>query len=916
MSTLTQVKAAIDAAPAVLAVATASILGNGVDRARATPGAYALSGGSNKGFAFNHDELSDSGAFYEGNANLRVRDMETTGSSYVSGVLYAGGLLMLADADSNNLSGPAISNVQRLLNHAVQMPKLQLNTVGNGYVQWSSGTLACATDIEIYFRDSAIKNTIDMSGGIALTDGQSAYVYLNPDSSVTVPVTIGTTLPTAQNAFRLCTRFGTNLVFFNGAVLIDGETARLGSDGSSTTAVGDSPVRRSSAGDFAAHDVTVNKLLAASGSGKGLDVVSAGDLYLGASVGANTLYLGGASSTVRAVGDLVVAGNLTVQGTTTTLNTATLDVEDTNVTVNKGGDNTSAQGAGLTVDRTGTKGSFVYDSTKATRFKIGDLASEVEIADISTAQALTNKTIVPGSNTISLTSAHILVGSGGGAAADVAMTGDVTIGNTGVTAIGSNKVTLGQMAQVATATFLGRTSSSTGNVEALTVTQATAMLNAFVGDGGGGGTKGLVPAPASGDAAAGKYLKADGSFSVPPGTGGTPIVDSKQLGNLGLSVTASGNILTIALKQADGATNPASGSGAVTVAMRDYTTKGKVNQRSVTSALSLAISSGTTLGFVASQLSTLYVYLVDTDGAGTMALAASSVLWDDTAPIDTFYPESGTTDQWYSNVADALDADSFGFAYPTNAAVQFTSVQSSGLALATNYYFSNLDTSPGIENVLLSIAPGGAQYTGGSTTTTLVTHVADGRMVVAQNTIQGGGSPFRLIGRVLFDAGLATPGLWITPTYVNVGNQVAAAGDSSIGARFHSYSSGIGTAGSPTQIVFTTRDYDTVGAMYGGTAYVVQQSGLYQVNASLLQSAGTTAVNTATDIQIRKNGNAYSEVKGYFSGATDTTSTTVPDTIQCSQFDVITIYAGNAGTSPSVTANAAANYVSIRRLGP
>lgn len=38
----------------------------------------------------------------------------------------------------------------------------------------------------------------------------------------------------------------------------------------------------------------------------------------------------------------------------------------------------------------------------------------------------------------------------------------------------------------------------------------------FVGDSGAGGTKGLVPAPAAGDAAAGKFLNAAGGFSVPP----------------------------------------------------------------------------------------------------------------------------------------------------------------------------------------------------------------------------------------------------------------------------------------------------------------------------------------------------------------------------------------------------------------
>jgi hypothetical protein len=41
----------------------------------------------------------------------------------------------------------------------------------------------------------------------------------------------------------------------------------------------------------------------------------------------------------------------------------------------------------------------------------------------------------------------------------------------------------------------------------------------MVGDSGSGGKAGNVPAPAAGDAAAGKFLKADGTFAVPSGSG-------------------------------------------------------------------------------------------------------------------------------------------------------------------------------------------------------------------------------------------------------------------------------------------------------------------------------------------------------------------------------------------------------------
>ena len=57
------------------------------------------------------------------------------------------------------------------------------------------------------------------------------------------------------------------------------------------------------------------------------------------------------ANTGEVTGDLTVSGNLTVNGTTTTLNTATLDVEDKNITLNYGAGDTSstANGAGITI---------------------------------------------------------------------------------------------------------------------------------------------------------------------------------------------------------------------------------------------------------------------------------------------------------------------------------------------------------------------------------------------------------------------------------------------------------------------------------------------------------------------------------------------------------------------------------------
>lgn len=98
--------------------------------------------------------------------------------------------------------------------------------------------------------------------------------------------------------------------------------------------------------------------------------------------------------------------------------------------------------------------------------------------------------------------------------------GDITVSGSGTAwAIDNDVVTNAKLANVATATFKGRTTAGTGDPEDLTATQATALLNNVVGDSGSGGTKGLVPAPASGDAAANKFLKADGTWTAPSGSG-------------------------------------------------------------------------------------------------------------------------------------------------------------------------------------------------------------------------------------------------------------------------------------------------------------------------------------------------------------------------------------------------------------
>lgn len=126
-----------------------------------------------------------------------------------------------------------------------------------------------------------------------------------------------------------------------------------------------------------------------------LDVAAAGAFTAFGSVGANNLTLGGASSTV------VIPGNLQVDGTTIAVNTTNMEVEDKNILVNNGGNDASSEGAGLTVERTGTSGSLIYKDASATKWALGAAGSEDDVVGLTATQALTNKTL-GNTNTVTL----------------------------------------------------------------------------------------------------------------------------------------------------------------------------------------------------------------------------------------------------------------------------------------------------------------------------------------------------------------------------------------------------------------------------------------------------------------------------------------------------------------------------------
>lgn len=160
--------------------------------------------------------------------------------------------------------------------------------------------------------------------------------------------------------------------------------------------------------------------------------------------------------------------NKTLDSTNSILSPAASEFIDNNTVLKNSADTSKQVKFSLTNITTATQRQFTYPN------------SDDQLAGIAATQTFTNKTINGSSNTIS-------------------------------------NISLAAMSNLAANSIIGNNTGSPATPIALTVTQTTAMLNNFVGDSGSGGTKGLVLAPSAGDAAASKFLKADGTWATTPG---------------------------------------------------------------------------------------------------------------------------------------------------------------------------------------------------------------------------------------------------------------------------------------------------------------------------------------------------------------------------------------------------------------
>jgi len=220
----------------------------------------------------------------------------------------------------------------------------------------SVGTATTATTATNISGGSAgyIMYQVDTNQTGFIAPGATGYVLQSTGAStapswVTSDLTIGSTAVT----------LGTTVTSFAGLTAIDATSGATSFFATPTAPVAFAAATTLTIGYGSTASSTTNISTGAVGNGNTKTI----NIGTGGAAGSTTnINLGdGDGGAVTVNKDLVVTGDLTVNGTTTTINSTTLDVDDINITVAKGAANASAaNGAGLTVD--GASATILYTS--------------------------------------------------------------------------------------------------------------------------------------------------------------------------------------------------------------------------------------------------------------------------------------------------------------------------------------------------------------------------------------------------------------------------------------------------------------------------------------------------------------------------------------------------------------------------
>ena len=356
-------------------------------------------------------------------------------------------------------------------------------------------------------------------------------------------------------------------------------------------------------------------------------------------------------------GNLTLGGNLVVNGTTTTLNTATLDVEDLNITLAKGAaDKSAANGAGITIDcGSDTDATITYNSS-ANRF---DFNNAVKATDALVLEGTLPKIwltdtdnnsdyqIINSNGTFTVydqtnTASRFTINSSGNANFSGSITGSIAASN----------INSGRLSEARMPTTLGQ-SASTNYIGTLTGNANTAS-NTPVYSTGSNATHYVTFASTNGggnSSGAGSQARlSDGHLTYNPSTNALGVSGQISAGSISSGAIDSNSNITVTagsnqvLLNSDGAVEITRGAGGPYIDFKDNTSD-DFDQR-------LQINSGN-FNF-SSSLQVAGTTFIDTSrnitlGSGT--ISAGSIDVSDSAEIGDYKIDTTSTTTSSTSVA-------------------------------------------------------------------------------------------------------------------------------------------------------------------------------------------------------------------------------------------------------------------------
>lgn len=243
--------------------------------------------------------------------------------------------------------------------------------------------------------------------------------------------------------------------------------------------------------------------------------------------------------------DIAVSGSPITAAGTITINIPTASSSNRGALSSTDWTTFNNKQAAITLTTTGSSGSatFVSNTLNIPTYTLSGLGGQASSTNLTSLSGLTFVSTsfvkMTASGTFALDTATYLTAN-----QTITLSGNVTgSGTTSITTtIANNVVSNAMLATVSTATFKGRTTAGTGNVEDLTTAQATALLNQFTSS-----LQGVVPASGGGTT---NFLRADGTWAAPGGGGGGMTNPMTTLGDIiygdtgGTATRLAGNTTT------------------------------------------------------------------------------------------------------------------------------------------------------------------------------------------------------------------------------------------------------------------------------------------------------------------------------------------------------------------------------------